>query len=68
MWTVDKNWVKAVREIHGLTQEALAKLLGTKKQAVSEWERGLGFPSTHTICKIADALGVDPARIFVKEG
>ncbi len=53
-----ENIIKA-RESAGLTQEELAKKIGTKQPALSRLERG-GFQKANieTLRKIADALGV----------
>lgn len=40
----------------GLSQETLAGHLGTRQQAIAEWERGFYSPTLRTIRKWADAL------------
>ena len=38
---VDKDFVKSFRKEFGLTQVALANILGVKKKAVEKWEQGV---------------------------
>jgi DNA-binding transcriptional regulator YiaG len=40
----DKNSIQALRRHLGLTQQELAKKLGTRQQTISEWETGLYQP------------------------
>ena len=47
-----------LRKREGLSQEALAEQLGVSRQAVSRWERGVGYPDINTLEPLADALGV----------
>ena len=42
-----------------LTQSALAEKLGVIVQAVSKWERGLGYPDVSLINDLSSILGVD---------
>ena len=35
-----------LRKEKGISQQALAELLGTTRQAVSKWEAGRGYPET----------------------
>jgi DNA-binding transcriptional regulator YiaG len=42
--TWDAGRVKALRRHLGLTQEALAREMGTRQQTISEWETGLYRP------------------------
>ena len=37
---VDKAYVKTFRKEHGLTQVALANILGVTKKAIEKWEQG----------------------------
>ena len=36
--------IRALRKDQGLTQRQLAAAMNISEQAVSKWERGLGFP------------------------
>ena len=40
----DKQRVKALRKHLSLTQDQMARELGTRQQTISEWERGLYRP------------------------
>jgi transcriptional regulator with XRE-family HTH domain len=41
----------------GLTQEELAKRMGTKQEVVARWEGGKVLPSTRTLARLAKATG-----------
>lgn len=41
----------------GLTQEQLAKRMGTKQEVVARWEGGKVMPSTRTLTRLAKATG-----------
>lgn len=47
------------RKATGLTQEALAQRIGTTRQAISSWERGITEPDISTLEKLADIYAVD---------
>jgi transcriptional regulator with XRE-family HTH domain len=49
--------LKQAREKAGLTQAALAEMIGISEQSVSRLERGSFEPSLSTFVTIADALG-----------
>lgn len=44
-----KDVIAALREQHGLTQEALAEKIYVTRQAVSRWETGETLPNTETL-------------------
>lgn len=48
----------------GLTQSALAELLGVSAQAISKWETGGGYPDVETIPLIADQLDTTTDALF----
>mgnify|MGYP003294145792 CR=1 FL=1 len=48
----------------GLTQAALAELLGVSAQAISKWETGGGYPDVETIPLIADQLNTTTDALF----
>lgn len=57
--------IKRLRETKGLSQEALAKLVGVKYQSVQEWERENGTaPSRKRQPKVASALGVSVPELM----
>ena len=47
-----------LRKEKGISQEALAELLGTTRQAVSKWENGRGYPETEKMLKLSEIFGV----------
>jgi transcriptional regulator with XRE-family HTH domain len=57
--------IKELRESQGLSLQVLATLMNAKhRQQVSQWELGVITPSTHVLCRISAALGVDPSYFF----
>ena len=47
------NTICSLREVNGLTQKELAKLLDVSDKAVSKWENGQAIPRMETLEKIA---------------
>lgn len=56
-----------LRREKGLTQDALAELLGVTAQAVSKWERGESLPETAMLPKIAEIFDVSIDSLFDNE-
>ena len=56
--------IKGLREKKGLTQAALADLLGVSDKAVSKWETAKGLPDITLIQPLAKALGVSVAELL----
>lgn len=50
--------LKRERKSRGLSQEALALEADVNRTFVSQIERGIGNPSLHTLCRLADRLGL----------
>lgn len=50
------NTIRKYRLQLGLTQRELAKLVGTRPATISEWERGLTFPSAELVLRLAKVL------------
>jgi len=50
--------LKAHREMRGMTQENLAKIIGMTRVSVCNLERGIHAPTIDTFVIICDALGV----------
>jgi transcriptional regulator with XRE-family HTH domain len=48
----------ALRSRAGLTQEALAEVLGVSRQAVAKWEQGISVPDIGNIVALARAFQV----------
>lgn len=59
--------VRALRIARGISQEALAEAAGLHRTYVSSLERGQRNVGLDNIHALADALGVEPARLFDKE-
>lgn len=57
------NAVKALRQEQKLTQAQLAAAAGLPQSHLSRIETAKLSPSSHTIDRLAKALGVEPARI-----
>ena len=49
--------LKEVRKAEGMTQEHLARLVGTKKSNISRLESGRYNPSLDFLVKVAEGLG-----------
>ena len=57
--------LKYIRKTKGLSQEQLALMIGLQtKAAVSKIEKNITDPNQSTICKLAEALGVNPSVFF----
>ena len=57
-----------LRKRHGLSQEALAELLGVSRQAISKWENGDATPEIFKIRLIAQTFGVTSDWLLSEEG
>lgn len=53
--------IRELRELHGLSQQALAERVGMSLPAVSQWEREIIRPKRSTASKIDAALNADGA-------
>ena len=51
--------IRTRRTAQGLTQEALAQLLGVSAPAVNKWEKGLNYPDITLLPALARILGED---------
>lgn len=60
--------IKRLREKKGLTQGALAEVIGVSFQAVSAWERGTSLPDLYNASALAQALGVTVDRLLRNDG
>ena len=59
--------LKEVREAALVTQEELSAKSGVGKASISRIETGHHMPRFSTIKKLADALGVDPRELMLRE-
>lgn len=58
--------IRRAREIHGLSQSDLARLIESQGFAVSRWERGLHRPTDATLIRIADVTDRDIAWFYTR--
>lgn len=56
------------RQSSGLTQAALARLVGVKQQSVSKWEAGTSKPAPEIMGKVETILGMDPGQLLIAAG
>ena len=56
--------LRRLRQAAGLTQEALAKRLGTTQSAIARLERGRQRTSLEAVDRVAGALGCDVAVVI----
>ena len=61
------NYIYDLRKKAGLSQSELAAQLGVTNKAVSKWENGKAKPSTDTIRKLANLLGVSVETLLEKK-
>jgi transcriptional regulator with XRE-family HTH domain len=57
--------IAELRLTRGMSQGALAEKIRSTPQWISQLERGTRSPTVHTLCKIANALDVSLADLFV---
>lgn len=50
--------IRELRKQKGITQEELAEIMYVTPQAISKWERDIGYPDIVQIVPLADAFGV----------
>ncbi len=61
-----KQKLRDVRTERGISQEALAELLGVSRQTVSKWETGAARPSAGNLAALSEIFGL-PVDAFVKD-
>lgn len=52
------------REVLGVSQAALAKLLGVSQSTVGNYEADISFPREEVLLRLFDCLGTDPNTLF----
>lgn len=60
--------IKHARQIEGMSQETLARAIGSTKSTISKYELGHREPSLDTIQRIADALRIEFFDLIVPTG
>lgn len=59
--------IQQYRKQKGLTQEALAELIGIDTISLSKIETGRNYPTSENITKVARVLGVEVYELFVTD-
>lgn len=59
--------IKVCRQKSGLSQEAVAALVGVSRQAVTKWETGQTAPSTENLFKLAEVLGTSVDLLLTED-
>ncbi|WP_410509855.1 helix-turn-helix transcriptional regulator [Methanosarcina hadiensis] len=62
-----KTRIKEFRARHDLTQEALANLVGVRRETIVFLEKGKYNPSLKLACRIARTLGTTIDELFIFE-
>ena len=50
--------IKSLRIAHGMTQEAVGKIVGVKRCSVCGYEKGNNYPEVPVLIALADYFGV----------
>lgn len=53
------GWLAAALDDRGMSMSALAARVGTTRQSVSDWTRGVSAPSLASALLLCDALAVE---------
>lgn len=56
--------IKLLRLKAGLSQQALADILGVRQQAVAKWESGVAYPRAQQLPALAEALGCEIGELY----
>ena len=56
--------IQEQREALGISQAALAKLLGVSQSTVGNYEAGISFPKEEVMLRLFDCLETDPNTLF----
>lgn len=67
MFEIRRDWLKELRETHGITVFELAHQVGITPQALWFFETGQRTPGLRVGLAIADTLGFDPHRFLDNE-
>lgn len=59
--------IAALRRKHGMTQEALAEMIGVSAQTISKWETSITCPDIALLPVIADVFGVTTDALFGRQ-
>jgi transcriptional regulator with XRE-family HTH domain len=61
----DGAQITIARQVKGLSQLDLAKLIGAQQHQVSQWEAEKIYPGVNYLAAICNALGASPRFFFV---
>lgn len=50
--------IKALRLEQGMTQDAMGKIIGVKRDSIYTYEKGLNYPEVRNLIILADYFGV----------
>ncbi|MDD7319247.1 MAG: helix-turn-helix transcriptional regulator [Prevotellaceae bacterium] len=56
--------IKLARKVAGISQEELAKKIGTRQSQVTRWETNKATPRIETLAKIAEVTGVPLSELW----
>ncbi len=59
--------IACLRKARGMTQEALAELIGVSPQTISKWENSTTYPDVSLLPVIADVFGVTIDMLYGRE-
>ena len=59
--------VRHHRKLKGMTQEQLAHEVGMERGYISDLERGQRNPTVRALGRLAEALGVEPHLLLLRE-
>ena len=62
--TIDRKWLKELRQQKGFTQEDLAEIIGITRQHIGMIENGNSNPSPKLAKKIAKALDFNWTKFY----
>ena len=57
------NNIKKYRELRGMTQDELSRLVGVDRVTIANWEAGRTEPKMSQVLRLAEALGTTVEKI-----
>ncbi|PRT22457.1 MULTISPECIES: helix-turn-helix domain-containing protein [Bacillus cereus group] len=64
MYQINKEKLRLIRTLTGVSQREFADLIGTNNRSVSAWEIGRSQPSQESVKKIVDFVGEEEFRLL----
>lgn len=62
-WRTTGKLMRSAREQAGLTQQAIATVLGFTQAQIVKWESGEALPKTEDLPRVARAYGIEPIQL-----